>query len=94
MHNGRYIYTDINMPPPLHVKQEKILPRPNDISEDLLGDFWNSLDVLLQLNTLIGDEIVNQTAVNNSAVLGPFLTPVSTQLLSWVGCYIIASIYQ
>ena len=70
----------------MHVKQEKILPRPSDISEDLLDDFWNSLDVLLQLNTLFGDEIINQTAFNNSAVLGIFVNPMSKQLLSWVGC--------
>ena len=63
------------------VKQEEVLPRPADVQEDMLDDFWRSLHSILQLSAL--DKIINQSTAQG-IMLGQFTSPVSEQLISWV----------
>ena len=63
------------------VKQEEVLPRPADVQEDMLNDFWRSLHSILQLSAL--DKIINQSTAQG-IMLGQFTSLVSEQLLSWV----------
>ena len=63
------------------VLQEEVLPRPADVPEDLLDDFWSSLDSILQLSAL--DEVFNKS-IAQGVMLGQFTRPVSQQLLSWI----------
>eukprot|EP00731_Ephydatia_muelleri_P018339 Em0011g379a len=63
------------------VKQEEVLPRPADVQEDMLDDFWRSLHSILQLSAL--DKIINQSTAQG-IMLGQFTSPVSEQLISWI----------
>eukprot|EP00731_Ephydatia_muelleri_P018341 Em0011g381a len=62
------------------VLQEEVLPRPADVQEDMLDDFWRSLHSILQLSAL--DKIINQSTAQG-IMLGQFTSPVSEQLISW-----------
>ncbi|KAL5487084.1 hypothetical protein EMCRGX_G019643 [Ephydatia muelleri] len=63
------------------VLQEEVLPRPADVQEDMLDDFWRSLHSILQLSAL--DKIINQSTAQG-IMLGQFTSPVSEQLISWI----------
>ena len=70
------------------LKQEEVLPRPADVPEDMLDDFWSSLDSILQLSAL--DEVFNQS----NTVLEQIISPVLQQLNSWVSTFVSIGPYQ